>query len=80
MNTFYPSTQLTAFSMDDFKKEIMDKSFICELKDKTFFNCLVENVIPSQPDNLPAAIVVKIEGGQSKEIEILAIEKLTVID
>lgn len=79
MNKFYPHAQLVNFKMEDFKNEILGKRFICEAKDRKF-NCLVKNIIPAQPDNLPAVIVVKIEGGKTEEVSVLAIERLTEID
>ena len=78
MSKFYPRIQLSIFKMEDYKREIFGKSFICELKDKTF-ECIVKNIIPSQPDNLPYSIEIKIVGGQNEEIPILSIEKLTLI-
>ena len=78
MSTFYPKVQLSTFKMEDFKREIMGKSFLCELKDKSLKG-IVRNIIPSQPDNLPSSIVLKIDGGKSEDIPILAIERLTLI-
>ena len=79
MSTFYPQIQLSIFKMEDYKREILGKSFICQLRDKTF-KCLVKNIIPSQPDNLPCSIDVKIVSGQNEEIPILSIERLTLIE
>jgi hypothetical protein len=79
MNNFYTEIDLVGFKMEDFKSKVIGKQFICELTDKTF-NCLVKNIIPAQPDNLPFSIVVRTESGQSEEIPILAIKRLTKIE
>jgi hypothetical protein len=80
VKTFYTKEQLLRFSLEDFKKKILDKTFICELKNKSF-NCTPNNVLTAQPDGLPFSMTVLIDGIQNDdEILLHDIERLTQID
>ena len=79
MIKFYTKEQLLSFTMDDFKKDIIGNSFTCKMKD-TSFKCFPKNVIPAQPDSLPYSLTMTLEGGNSRSISMMDIDRLTVIE
>lgn len=65
--------------MEDFEREILGNTFICELRDKSF-KCTVNDIIPSGPDNLPYSLVAQTKKEKNLEIQIMDVERLTVTE
>lgn len=77
---FYPYSQLARFGIKDFEKEIFGRTFVCEKKDHSTIEGVVKDILPSQPDNLPSSIIIETKEGETEEIQVLDIERLTLGD
>jgi len=79
MKTFYTKEELLNFKLNDFKKNILGKSFSCQIKNKTF-KATSTNVLAALPDNLFDEIEFQTEEGKNETVAIPDIERLTLID
>ena len=66
---FYPHSQLAGFSIKDFEKEILGRTFVCEKKDHSTIEGVVKDILPSQPHNLPSSIIVETKEGEAEEVQ-----------